>query len=202
MVLVAVLLVMAFCVMATPAVAHSYNGEAAANYAYNNAYNNVPGTYVFKNGGGDCTNFVSHSLQAGGWREIKQGVNGDYRSSKVWYYSYPYRYGYSHTWTIADRFYDFLIYSGRAYPVSAKYKKHLLQKGDIVQIDYKDKYGRYGHWDHTMIVTGKNGNDPLMSYHSTGSPSQTGVRNKSLTEIMNGNSDARFLGWRIRSTYY
>ncbi len=199
-IVVAMLLLTLLCAMVTPVAAYSYNGEAAANYAYNNAYNNVPGTYVFKNGGGDCTNFASHSLQAGGWREIG---GWSYISSDVWFYDYPYRYGYSHTWTVADRFYDFLAaHNNRAYPVSVKYRKHLLQKGDIVQIDYKDKYGNCGYWDHTMIVTDKNGNDPLMSYHSVGEPSQTGVRNKSLTEIMNDNSDARFLGWRIRSTYY
>lgn len=197
-VVIATLLLTLLCAMIAPVAAYSYNGEVAANYAYNNAYNYVPGTSVFKDPGGDCTNFVSHSLQAGGWREL----GGWYTSNNVWFYNYPYRYGYSHTWTVADRLYDFLTYSGRAYPVSVKYRKHLLQKGDVVQIDYKDNNGNYGSWDHTMIVTDKNGDDPLMSYHSVGEPSQTGVRNKSLTDIMNSNPSARFLGWRIYSTYY
>jgi hypothetical protein len=179
------------CAIIAPAAAYNYDGDAAANYAYNNAKNYVPGTAVFKDNG-DCTNFVSHSLQAGGWTE----VGGWYTSSNAWFYNVPYKYGYSHTWAVADRFFDYLTYGGRASPVSVKYNKHLLQKGDIVQIDYtKD-----GRWDHSMIVTDKNGDDPLMSYHSVGEPSQTGRRNISLTEIMNNNPNACFLGWRISET--
>lgn len=167
-IVVAIVAVALFCTMIVPALAASYDGEVAANYAYTNAKNYVPGTSVFKTNG-DCTNFVSHSLQAGGWGEI----GGWYTSNNVWFYNFPYRYGYSHTWAVVDRFYDFLTYGGRAYPVSVKYNKHLLQKGDIVQIDYKDQNGNYGSWDHTMIVTDKNGNNP----------------------------SARFLGWRLYSSY-
>lgn len=199
----ATLLAVLLCTIAAPTVAaYSYNGQAAADYAYRNAYNDVPGSFVFEFGGDDYTNFVSHFLQAGGWREKHPSPinSGDYRGSDVWYYDYPNWRGYSHTWAVADRFYDFLTYSGRAYPVSVKYKKHLLQRGDVVQIDYKDKYGNYGHRDHSMIVTGKNGNDPLMSYHSTRKEDRT--RKRSLTEIMESSPDARFLGWRIRGTYY
>lgn len=190
-------LTMLVAVTAVPAAAYKYyDGQKAADYAYNNAYNKVPGTWRFSGtgSGGDCTNFVSHSLQAGGWEEVGGYY---YTSSRAWWYDYPYRYGYSHTWTVADRFRDFLSCSGRAYPVAMSRRMSSLEKGDIVQIDY----GRNNDWDHTMIVTGKTSSDLLMSYHSEGNPRYTGVRNKPLQEIINGNSDARFLGWHIRDKY-
>jgi len=192
---------MLVAVTAVPAAAYKYyDRQKAADYAYNNAYNKVPGTWRFSGtgSGGDCTNFASHSLQAGGWEEVGGYW---YTSSRAWWYDYPYRYGYSHTWAVADRFRNFLDCSGRAYPVAVSRRMSSLEKGDIVQMDYKDRRGNYGCWDHTMVVTGKTNNDLLMSYHSIGDPRKTGVRNRPLQKIINDNSGARFLGWHIRDKY-
>ncbi len=191
-----VLLTMALlCVTAMPAAAYTYDRNAAADYAYNNAYNSVPGTWYFEYRGGDCANFVSHSLQAGGWREIK----GWYKSDDVWYYDswYP---GYcSYTWSGADNLFRFMSRTSRANPCSVERYSHLLEKGDVVQMDYKDEHGNYGSWDHSMIVTGKNGDDPLMSYHSNTEEGRE--RDKSLSTIRQENPNVRFIAWSIHDNY-
>lgn len=191
MTVVAILLVVALCATVTTAAAYTYDRNAAADYAYNNAYNDVPGSWRFEYEGGDCANFVSHSLEAGGWREI----GGSYTSDDVWFYYYPYRYGYSHTWTLADKFYRFMSRTSRANPCSVVRYRHLLERGDVVQADWD----RNGVWDHTMIVTGKNGNDPLMSYHSANRENR--ARNRSLQEIMDDNTGARFIAWSVHDNY-
>ncbi|MEA1936876.1 MAG: amidase domain-containing protein [Patescibacteria group bacterium] len=183
---------MLVAIAAVPAAAYTYNRQAAADYALNNAYKNVPGSWHFRDNGGDCTNFVSHSLKAGGWREIG---GWSHTSDDVWFYDYPYRYGYSHTWTHADKFYHFMSRTSRANPVSVKRNSYLLQVGDVVQIDYKDRYGNYGSWDHTMIVTAKAGNKLFMSYHTK----DTG--NRALSAIRQESPNARFIGWHIHNNY-
>lgn len=192
MIVAIVLLTMVLlCVTAMPAAAYTYDREAAANYAYNNAYNDVPGSWRFEYSGGDCANFVSHSLEAGGWREI----GGSYTSDDAWFYYYPYRYGYSHTWTLADKFYRFMSRTSRANPCSVERYSHLLEKGDVVQADWN----RDGVWDHTMIVTDKNGDDPLVSYHSEFREGRT--RNRPLSSIRQDYPDARFIAWSVHDNY-
>ena len=187
-------LIMLVVITAVPAAAYRYDRQAAADYAFNNAKNNVPWSWFFSSHGGDCTNFASHSLQAGGWRETGKYY---YWRDSSWYCDWCNNpVGYSRTWGAAHNFYYFLTCSGRAYPVAIS-KKMSLEKGDIVQIDY----GRNNNWDHTMVVTGKTNNDLLMSYHSIGDPRKTGVRNRPLQKIINDNSGARFLGWHIRDNY-
>ena len=190
-IVVATLLIALLCAVATPVAAYTYDRNAAADYAYNNAYNDVPGSWRFEYSGGDCANFVSHSLKAGGWREI----GGSYTSDDAWFYNYPYRYGYSHTWTLADKFYRFMSRTSRANPCSVVRYSHLLEKGDVVQADWD----RNGVWDHTMIVTGKNGNDPLMSYHSEKRENRT--RNRPLSSIRNDNPNARYIAWSVHDNY-
>ena len=193
----AVLLIAALCAMAMPASAGSYDRYAAATYASDNAYKNVPGTWRFSNSesGGDCTNFVSHCLKHGGWTEV--GGYWTYTSSYSWYYNYPYRRGYSYTWAVADRFCDFLTYSGRAYPRSLAHKpwKNYFQLGDVIQMDGVNGESANDEWDHTMIITGICSDDLLVSYHSPN------TRDESLKAIMARNPNARFMGWCIRDRY-
>lgn len=191
------LLTALLCAMATPVSAYEYHREIAAKYALANAYRDIPASQYFENRGGDCTNFVSWHLRLAGWREV--GSIWNRKSDNAWFYDFV-PGGHSYSWGGANNFYRFLSKSDRVYPVSIRYRSHLLQIGDIVQMDYKDRYGNYGSWDHTMIVTGKNGNDPLVSYHSGGEEGRE--RNKALSEIRSENRDVRFIGWHVEDTYY
>ena len=194
--IVKVLLVLAiFGIMGLPAVeAGSYNGNTAASYAYNNAYNDVTGSSYFRAHGGDCTNFVSNALQAGGWTEVNNGRTSDYS----WYYDYT-PYGYSYTWGAANNFYKFLTNSYRAYPVSVLYKKDQLEKGDIVQADF----GSDGVWDHTMIVTDKRYGEIYLSYHTkdTRDKAFLAVKNDMENQARSMGTNVRFLGWHLKSIY-
>ncbi len=190
---VATLLIAALCAMATPAAAGSYNRYLAATYAYDNADNNVPGTWYFEPSGGDCTNFVSHSLQYGGWTETGKY---DRSSSYSWYYDgVPLLYSY--TWSSADRFCDFLTYGGRAYPRSLAHTpwKDYFQLGDVIQMDGVNGESANGDWDHTMIITGICSDDLSVSYHSPN------TRDRSLNAIKASNPNSCFMGWCIRDNY-
>lgn len=70
-----------------PAAAYTYNREATAAYVYDNALKDVPNSAYFQALGGDCTNFASYCLQAGGWKQIidlSAGFNV-YKSDQSWY---------------------------------------------------------------------------------------------------------------------
>lgn len=170
---------------ATAVEAGSYDRNKAASYAYNNAYNDVPWSSWYRANGGDCTNFVSNALQAGGWTEIGKYA---YDSNAAWYFDYNYRPFYSYTWGGANNFYRFLFYGNRAVSVSGPSQ---LQIGDVVQIDYE----RDNRWDHTMIVTGKDSRGLLVSYHTPN------TRNEVLNDIVNRNPGARFMAWHLKDTY-
>jgi len=186
---IALLTMVLLCAMAMPAAAYSYNRQAAADYAYNNAYNGVPGSWYFGTIGGDCTNFVSHSLQAGGWRENNAGQSSDHS----WYYNYAPQ-GYSYSWSGSHSLYRFMYYNLRATAVS---DPNQLQIGDVIQIDYQDD----GFWDHSMIVTGKDSRGLLISQHTTDR------RNYPLSEIYNRVNEQypgynhRYEGWHIKDYY-
>ena len=88
--------------------------------------------------------------------------------------------------------------TSRAHPVSVARRSYLLEIGDVVQMDNKDRHGNKvpdGVWDHTMIVTGKKGSELLMSYHSKN------TRNDPLSSIRARNPNARFIGWHIHDNY-
>lgn len=178
-----------FGIMTTAVEAGSYNRNTAASYAYNNALNDVPWSSWYRANGGDCTNFVSNALQAGGWTETGKYF---YTSNYAWYIDWNYPPGYSYTWGSANNFYRFLFYGNRAISVSGPSQ---LQIGDIVQMDKT----RNGDWDHSMIVTGKDSRGLLVSYHSTEISGYR--RNEVLNDVVNRNPGARFMAWHIKDTY-
>lgn len=175
----------------------NYDGNAAKNYALNWAKNPNPAYRDFNPDGGDCTNFVSQSLMAGGWTEIGKY---SYTSDDAWYYDWSSRGGYSYTWTSATKLYNFLgRHYTRASPLSVARSTpwpNYFKVGDIVQADWE----KDGAWDHSMVVTGINGNDLLVSYHSPPTPDGN-KKDRSLQEIINENPNARFIGWHIIGTY-
>jgi hypothetical protein len=69
--------------LASPASANSgYNGAAAAAYADTYWQNYNPAWPSFANQGGDCTNFVSQAMYAGG---ITMRTSPPYSGNAAWY---------------------------------------------------------------------------------------------------------------------
>lgn len=135
----------------------------------------------YENSGGDCTNFVSQALAAGGWQQVGSGLFWERTDPNKWYHSNP----DSYTWSGAQNFYGFAINSGRTYELA-----YLSQLGpaDVLQIDWQG--APWGGIDHTALVTFVNGQDIKVSQHTDG------VWNRSIWEIYNRNRYATYYGLR------
>lgn len=128
--------------------------KAMADYAekywknYNPAYRKYP-----LGNGGDCTNFVSQALKAGGWKHAP-GKAGDY--TKWWYGADT----QSDSWTGVNEWSWFAQNSNRVKPLKYVYQ---MEVGDVLQADFD----RDGSKDHTMLVTYRDAlGIPYLTYHS------------------------------------
>ncbi len=134
----------------------TYNYKAMATYAekywsnYNPAYPNFNG----HGAGGDCTNFVSQSLKAGGWKH-KPGYVYDYTK---WFGNADIQ---SDSFVGVNEWSWFALNSKRVTSLANVYQ---MDVGDVLQVDF-DKDGSK---DHTMIVTYRSPQGvPYLTYHST-----------------------------------
>lgn len=138
----------------------TYNRNAAANYAetywsnYNTYYFNYNGGY-----GGDCANFASQSVHAGGGYYVGAYVN----SSTNWWYNpngSSATTKSSQSWRYCPTQSNFML-SGWATTYSSA---NSLSRGDLI---YYDTNGDY-EWDHVAIVTSFDGSgNALVSAHNT-----------------------------------
>ncbi|MFJ6723828.1 MULTISPECIES: amidase domain-containing protein [unclassified Streptomyces] len=141
--------------------ANGLDYNAMATYAkqywsnYNPAYPNFNG----QGAGGDCTNFVSQSLKAGGWKHVP-GYVYDYTR---WFGNADIQ---SHSFVGVNEWSWFAQNSKRTTPLTNVYQ---LDVGDVLQVDF-DKDGSK---DHTMIVTSRNRGIPYLTYHSTNTYSRS-----------------------------
>lgn len=125
---------------------NEYDRIGAVSYARQWALSHNPKYANYENYGGDCTNYISQCVKAGGIPFDNLGEN----IMKKWYwYSDDYR---TPTWTASESFYKYIIYNNRedtynfgVYARSANYNE--LELGDIVQLVFEGK--AY----HSMIVT-------------------------------------------------
>jgi hypothetical protein len=100
-------------------------------FNYNKSYRN------YHTKGGDCTNFVSQALRAGGWKDDY----GWYTSSDNWWYN---SLNQTYTWGGAENWSRFA--PKRTIALSSVWK---AQAGDVIQADWDAN----GTMDHTFIVT-------------------------------------------------
>ncbi|MFF5963007.1 amidase domain-containing protein [Streptomyces collinus] len=139
---------------AAPKTGTTYDYKAMAAYAEKhwNVYNKDYPDFSGRGAGGDCTNFVSQSLKAGGWKHAP-GYVYDYTR---WFGNADIQ---SHSFIGVNEWSWFAQNSQRTKPLANVYQ---LEVGDVLQVDF-DKDGSK---DHTMIVTYKSGGVPYVTYHS------------------------------------
>lgn len=144
---------------------NSYSRTLAVEYAKKYALNPNPQYRYFSlsNTGGDCANFLSQCLKAGGAPFV-------YNREHSWWYN---NMGtgnvmddtWSIPWAVAHSLYWFLKINNESNLSGAKGREisdiSLLDLGDLVF--YEDNSGLIFH---SAIITGFRGNIPLVSHHS------------------------------------
>lgn len=134
----------------------TYDYKAMAAYAqkYWSKYNPDYPDYNGQGAGGDCTNFVSQALKAGGWKHVP-GYTYDFHK---WFGTADIQ---SDSFVGVNEFSWFALSSKRVTSLPYVYQ---LDVGDVLQMDFN----RDGSKDHSMIVTYRSPQGvPYVSYHST-----------------------------------
>lgn len=114
-----------------------YNRTRAVQYAERWAFSRNPAYDNFDALGGDCTNFVSQCLFAG-------GAKMNYRKTFGWYYIDL--NNRAPAWTGVPYLYNFLTQNKGTGPYGIEVAVEALEPGDIVQLDFG------AGWKHTQLV--------------------------------------------------
>ncbi|MFF8727586.1 amidase domain-containing protein [Streptomyces sp. NPDC015171] len=157
----------------------TYDYKAMVAYAakYWNKYNADYPDFNGQGAGGDCTNFVSQSLKAGGWKHVP-GYTTDFHK---WFGNSEIQ---SDSFVGVNEFSWFALSSKRVTSLANVYQMDL---GDVLQMDFN----RDGSKDHSMIVTYRdNRGVPYVSYHSTN------TYNRSVASLVASYSGAAFYAYR------
>lgn len=170
----------------------SLNRQAIIQYIYYYALTPNRDYRNFENAGiqgGDCTNFVSQALKAGGW----PSEQGWYRSDTNWWYDFSFvQPGQSWTWINADYFFNFIHNRPRARTIG---RVADLVPGDVISVDLdpQDNNGM----DHTMLVSKKSNDGTIyVAYHTNN------TLDKSIYQFYNAvPSNANFYAWSLLSSY-
>lgn len=116
-----------------------YNRLNAVRYAKQYALSPNPRFYHFKDLGGDCTNFISQCLLAGGCAMI-------YDKAKGWFYNSISDRSYS--WTGVAFLQQFLLSPTVGGPKAKICNLQDLEVGDIIQLRQNDT-----HFNHTLFIS-------------------------------------------------
>ena len=122
----------------------NYNRRLAVLYANRWAYFRNPNFYDFSDVGGDCTNFTSQCLLAG-------GAVMNYTPDFGWYYVNS--EDRAPAWSSVKYFYDFITQNEGVGPYGTEVSAAMVRLGDIVQLIT----GEEQDFHHTLIVTEING---------------------------------------------
>ncbi|WP_333764490.1 amidase domain-containing protein [Streptomyces sp. IBSBF 2390] len=156
-----------------------YDYQAMAAYAakYWRTYNTAYPDFNGQGAGGDCTNFVSQSLKAGGWKHVP-GYTNDFHK---WFGTADIQ---SDSFVGVNEFSWFALSSKR---VSSLANVYQLDVGDVLQMDFN----RDGSKDHSMIVTYRDRSGvPYVTYHSTN------TYNRSVASLVASYPTAAFYAYR------
>jgi len=126
-----------------------YNRENAVAYARKYAFSQNPRFGNFAGIGGNCTNFVSQCIYAG-------GCEMNYTPTFGWYYiSLDER---SPSWTGVEYFFNFITQNADVGPFGRVATADEAEIGDVIQLG-RNEEGYY----HTLIIVGFDGEDPLVA---------------------------------------
>ncbi|WP_329064278.1 amidase domain-containing protein [Streptomyces sp. NBC_01429] len=159
--------------------ASGYDYQAMAAYAttYWSKYNPEYPSFDGAGAGGDCTNFVSQALKAGGWKHVP-GYTNDYQK---WFGNSEIQ---SYSFIGVNEFSWFALSSQRATSLANVYQ---MDVGDVLQLDF-DKDGSK---DHSMIVTNRTQQGvPYLTYHSTN------TYNRSVASLIASYPNAAYYAYR------
>lgn len=104
----------------------NYNREKAREYALKWAISSNKEYYNFINDGGDCTNFVSQVLKAGGIEFVGSKINATNTNS--WFYYSANLPNRSSTWTAAQ---PFSLHFGKEHKRAYKYREYIIKEALI-----------------------------------------------------------------------
>lgn len=131
-------------------VEYKLNIAAEIEYAKKWAYLRNPAYYNFDNVGGDCTNFISQCLYAG-------GAVMNYTRDTGWYYiSADNR---AAAWTSVEYLHKFLVTNKGVGPFGEGILLREVQKGDIIQL------GSEGSFYHSLLVIDVREGIPYVAAH-------------------------------------
>ncbi|MFF3272672.1 amidase domain-containing protein [Streptomyces chrestomyceticus] len=153
--------------------------DYAAMAAYSEKYwrNYNPEFRKFNAAGGDCTNFLSQALKAGGWK-TEGGSASDYRK---WWYDANHQ---SDSWVGANEWSWYALNSKRVTSLSNVYQ---MDVGDVMQMDFDGD----GSKDHSMMTTYRSSYGvPYLTYHSTN------TYRKSVASIIASYPDSVYYAYR------
>ena len=157
--------------------AYDYQAMVAYAQKYWNHYNADYPDFNGQGAGGDCTNFVSQVLKAGGWKHVP-GYTDDYTK---WFGTADIQ---SDSFVGVNEFSWFALASKRVTPLANVYQADL---GDVIQMDFD----RDGSKDHTMVVTSRDASGvPYVTYHSTN------TYNRSVASLVASYPSAYFYAYR------
>jgi hypothetical protein len=117
----------------------SYNREAARAYAEKWANARNPRYYDFEEVGGDCTNFISQCILAG-------GAKMNYKPTFGWYYRSA--SDRAPAWSGVEFFYNFVTENKAEGPKGVECALSECEIGDVVQINADGP-----RFSHSMLVT-------------------------------------------------
>lgn len=136
----------------------TYSKVRAVNYAFNYAQTPNPAFKyipVYEDNGGDCTNFTSQCMLAGGAPMIFSGKNPWWYKSSRWSFS----------WSVAEELYLYLKNNEKNNLYGIKGKEvpyiNMLEPGDV--IFYENNNGRISH---SATITYLYNDYPLISQHT------------------------------------
>jgi hypothetical protein len=135
-----------------------YNRTAAVRYALRHVFRPNPAyaNMDTMGGGGDCTNFVSQCLLAGGWHMDYRGAGYE---TEWWYrrlgtapFDADNNDWWSCTWSLPSLLSKYVLANNLGRPLDLMERPRLartLKKGDIIFYDWSGD----GFFDHSVIVT-------------------------------------------------
>lgn len=131
----------------------AYNYRAMATYTEQYWKNYNPAYRKYNAAGGDCTNYLSQGLLAGGWKQISTVTPEEY---DTWYYASN---GTADAWIGVNEWSWFTQTAKRTTPLANVYQMDI---GDVLQVDFN----KDGSKDHSMMTTYRSASGvPYLTYH-------------------------------------